>query len=989
MRGYSMRLTLSVKVFLFAAGIVVITVAALVLLAVWQSGRYNDLAQREVDGLINADLDHIELGVYNLVQTENEAVQQQVDAYLNVAQHLLAGAGGVSLAAESVSWMAVNQLSGERTAIRLPKMLVGGQWLGNNPDPAVDTSVVDEVTRLGGESATIFQRMNPHGDMLRVATTVKTTKGLRAVGTYIPAINPDGTTNPVVASVMSGKTYSGRAYVVNAYYLTAYQAIRDRRGAMVGMLYVGVKLADVEARVRQAILRTPVGRTGYVYVLGGTGKERGRYIISQKSERDGENIWGSMDSDGHPVIQEIVKKAVALRPGELATEHYRWQNPGESGPRWKVVRLVYFEPWDWVIGASTYEDELQGYRAILNEGRQRMTVFMSAAGLASTALIGLLGAFLAWFIIVGPVRRLTAAVESVTRGSLDGTVDVRSRDEIGVLARTFNIMTERLKRTLESLHQSEEKYRGIFENAIEGFFQSSLEGRFLTVNPAMSSILGYDSPADLAERITDIRRQLYVCPEDRDEVIAALLNGWAVVRREVQFQRKDGGAIWVSLNDHLVHDRNGKPSHVEGFIYDISDRKKAEEALFQSEERLQQAQKMEAVGRLAGGIAHDFNNLLTVINGYADLLAEKVGNGVRNDVEEIQRAAHRAAALTSQLLAFSRKQILKRRVIRLGPLTFAMREMLQRLIGEDINLTIRSSEDEWLVLADPGRIEQVVMNLAVNARDAMPEGGKLTIETSNRTLDNEYAFEHPGVSAGEYVQIAVSDTGYGMGKEVLSHLFEPFFTTKEPGKGTGLGLSTVYGIVKQSAGHITCYSEPGKGTTFTVYFPRTIETSDETSAPVARIAMSRGSETILLVEDEEMVRRYAQTVLENSGYTVITASGGSEALAAIELQKCGVDLLVTDVVMPQMRGTELARKLLTACPTLKVLFLSGYAENAIVQQGELDPGTNFLQKPFSSTELLKKTREILDESDRRVSGGPFSGHGGGSGEESYESQLYR
>jgi PAS domain S-box-containing protein len=977
-----MCLTLSAKVFLFGACIVLITVAALVSLAVWHSGRYNDLAQREVDDLINVDLDHIVLGVYNLIQTENEAVQQQVDADLNVAQHLLVGEGGVSQAAESVSWMAVNQLSGERTAIRLPKMLVGGQWLGNNPDPAVDTPVVDEVTRLGGESATVFQRMNPHGDMLRVATTVKTTKGLRAVGTYIPAINPDGTANPVVASVMSGKTYSGRAYVVNAYYLTAYQAIRDCRGAMVGMLYVGVKLADVEARVRQAILRTPVGRTGYVYVLGGAGKERGRYIISQRGERDGENIWGSMDSDGHPVIQEIVRKAVALRPGELATEHYRWQNPGESAPRWKVVRLVYFEPWDWVIGASVYEDELQGYRAILNEGRQRMTVFMSATGFAITVLIGLLGALLAWIIIVKPVRRMTAAVETIIAGNLNGTVDVRSSDEVGVLARTVNIMTERLKQTMESLRRSEEKYRGIFENAIEGFFQSSLEGRFLTVNPAMSSILGYDSPADLAERVTDIGRQLYVRPEDREEVIAALLNGWAVVRREVQFQRKDGGAIWVSLNDHLVRDGNGKPSHVDGFIYDISDRKKAEEALRQSEERFQQAQKMEAVGRLAGGIAHDFNNLLTVISGYADLLAEKVGNGVRNDVEEIQRAARRAAALTSQLLAFSRKQILERRVIKLGSLTFAMREMLQRLIGEDINLTIRSSEDEWLVLADPGRIEQIVMNLAVNARDAMPEGGQLTIETSNRILDNEYAFEHPGVRAGEYVQIAVSDTGHGMGKEVLSRLFEPFFTTKEQGKGTGLGLSTVYGIVKQSAGHITCHSEPGKGATFTIDFPRTIETRDETTAPVTGTAACRGSETILLVEDEESVRRYTKTVLENNGYTVIAASGGREAMAAIQLQKCKIALLVTDVVMPQMSGKELAEELLGACPTVKVLFLSGYAENAVVQQRELDPDINFLQKPFSSVELLKKTSEILDESDRRGSGGPSSGPGGGSGEES-------
>ena len=653
----------------------------------------------------------------------------------------------MSLAAESTSWIAVNQFSDERMVIRLPKMLVGGQWLGNNPDPAVETPVVDEVARLGG----VVRHHLPANERARRYAPrcdySKTTKGLRAIGTYIPAINPDGTVNSVIASVMRGKTYSGRAYVVNAYYLTAYEAIRDVKGAIVGMLYVGVKLADVEARVRQSILRTPVGRTGYVFVLGGAGKERGRYIISQKGERDGEDIWESRDSDGRPVVQETIKKAVALKPGELAAERYRWQNPGESAPRWKVVRLAYFRPWDWVIGASAYEEELQSYRATLNGGRQWMTAIMCAAGFAITLIMGLLAAFFAWRTM-GRVRRLTVAVESVTKGSLDGTVDVRSRDEIGVLARTFSMMTERLKRTLEGLRQSEEKYRGIFENAIEGFFQCSLDGRFLTVNPAMAGILGYDSPADLMERVTDIRRQIYVRPEDRDSVISALLEGLTIVRREVQFRRKDGQTIWVSLNDHLVRDSSGRPRHIEGFIYDISDRKNAQEALNQSEERFQQAQKMEAVGRLAGGIAHDFNNLLTVINGYADLLVEKVRNGMQKDVKEIQRAAHRAAALTSQLLAFSRKQVLQPRLIKLGSLIVAMQEMLQRLIGEDINLTIRSTEDEGLVLADPGRIEQVLMNLVVNARDAMPGGGTLTIETSNRTLDNEYVFGAPGRMGG-------------------------------------------------------------------------------------------------------------------------------------------------------------------------------------------------------------------------------------------------
>ena len=375
-----------------------------------------------------------------------------------------------------------------------------------------------------------------------------------------------------------------------------------------------------------------------------------------------------------------------------------------------------------------------------------------------------------------------------------------------------------------------------------------------------------------------------------------------------------------------------------------------------------QAQKMEAVGRLAGGVAHDFNNLLTVIAGYCELAEEELPDKsyLKAHIDEIAKAAKQAASLTAKLLAFSRKQVLIPRAINPNALVRGTENIIARLVGEDIEVKTALSEDTGNIKADPGQLEQVLMNLVVNARDAMPGGGRLTIETSNRALDSEYASGHPGVRAGEYVQINVSDTGHGMGKEVLSHLFEPFFTTKEQGKGTGLGLSTVYGIVKQSAGHIGCYSEPGKGTTFTIYFPRTVETGDEMAAPVAGIAMFRGTETILLVEDEEMVRRYTQTVLENNGYTVIAASGGSDALAAIELRKCRIDLLVTDVVMPRMSGKELAQKLLDGCPTVKVLFLSGYTGEAILQQGVMESGINFVQKPFSSMELLKEIREILD-----------------------------
>jgi two-component system, cell cycle sensor histidine kinase and response regulator CckA len=379
-------------------------------------------------------------------------------------------------------------------------------------------------------------------------------------------------------------------------------------------------------------------------------------------------------------------------------------------------------------------------------------------------------------------------------------------------------------------------------------------------------------------------------------------------------------------------------------------------------ERLLQAQKMEAVGRLAGGIAHDFNNLLTVISGYCSLIQQSVleGSSLRNEIDEIARAAARAATLTAQLLAFSRKQVMAPQVIDPNGLVRAAKNMLARLVGEDIELATVLDPAAGNITADPGQIEQVLMNLVANARDAMPRGGRLTIETSHRTLDLDYVAEHPGVRPGEYVQIAVSDTGQGMDREELSHIFEPFFTTKEPGKGTGLGLSTVYGIVEQSGGHITCHSEPGKGTLFAICLPRTIEVRRPAETPVEKSAAAGGRETILLVEDEETVRRFTQTLLEGSGYVVLAAAGGGEALAEIQSKKRVVDLLVTDVVMPRMNGKELAQRLTHLSPGTRVLFVSGYTGDVIAHHGMLDPGIDFLQKPFNSREFLLKVREILD-----------------------------
>jgi PAS domain S-box-containing protein len=517
--------------------------------------------------------------------------------------------------------------------------------------------------------------------------------------------------------------------------------------------------------------------------------------------------------------------------------------------------------------------------------------------------------------------------------------------------------TRRLRKEWALAQESESLLRTIIETEPECVKLVDANGIVLRMNRAGLAMIEADSPEQV------VGRPIYplVSPEHRQAFMTLAEGVFRGESRSLAFEAVGlkGGRRWLETHAVPLRDQKGETVVMLGVTRDITERKHLED-------QLRQSQKMEAIGRLAGGIAHDFNNLLTVINGYSELTYQGLSadDPNRSNVEHIKQAGARAAALTGQLLAFSRRQVLALKVLDLNAVVTNMDKMLQRVIGEDIALATVLQPGLGRVKADPGQIEQVILNLAVNARDAMPQGGKLTIETKNVELDRTYADQHIAVQPGPYVLLAVSDTGCGMDKETQARIFEPFFTTKEKGKGTGLGLSTVYGIVKQSGGYIWAYSEPGRGATFKVYLPR-VEEAVATVEPRALSAESqRGSETILLVEDEAGVRMLARTVLEAKGYTVLEARHSEEALALSGQHAGPIHLMVSDVVMPGMSGRELAERVKSARPNMKVLYVSGYTDDAVVRHGVLESGTAFLQKPFTPNALARKVRETLDENAR-------------------------
>jgi len=647
-----------------------------------------------------------------------------------------------------------------------------------------------------------------------------------------------------------------------------------------------------------------------------------------------------------------------------------------------------------VIGAVILE-----YTPLYNELMEltRETILQTAlAGLGGVAIASLLALYMGRSIS-GPLQQLTNAATAFAAGRSDFLMPPPRKDEIGELAAAFEDMVKKRQSTNEklqslndqlelrvvartteltmsneallaenkerksaeeTLRDSEEKFHQLADSVTEVFWMASPDMQQVHyVNPAYELIWDrsvaslYDHPQEWAEAIL---------PEDRERVHAALSRlsvAEPSVSMEYRIARSDGAVRWISSRGFQVRDIAGKVIRITGIASDITDRKQIEARLFQS-------QKMETVGKLAGGIAHEFNSILTAIIGQSEILLGDLptGNPLSKNATEIRKAADRAAILTRQLLAYGRKQILRPEILSLNSILAGLEIPMHGLVGRRTDLRITPAAGLKPTKADAQQIEEVIICLVINAAEAMPDGGKLTLETANVTLDQEYVSRFPELNAGEYVMLAITDTGSGMSGEVKAHAFEPFFTTKGAGEGAGLGLSTCYGIIKQSGGHISVYSEPGRGTTFKLYLP---EVESQTAIAIKRPeqpALPGGAETVLLVEDDPSLREAAATLLIRLGYTVVTAANGVEALGLLHQRGVGrFDLLFTDVVMPQMSGRELAEKMRALYPHIRTLYTSAYTENAISHQGVLDNGVSLLQKPFTPSALAHRLREVLDQ----------------------------
>lgn len=682
------------------------------------------------------------------------------------------------------------------------------------------------------------------------------------------------------------------------------------------------------------------------------------------------SIWslieeeGSLHGDHITFIVDRMGDVIAHPNPSLVLQGIHWVDDRISGVRTGISGrpvfffkdIIHFGSQQFII--VTEHDLAHGFSFAYTTVILISIIVLTTLGM-STVLI-----FYSFRSILIPINGLINVVNRMRHGDLTARAEVIAEDEIGMLSASFNQMTDQLNRELkerrraeETLRDSEKRFRALVENATDGFFLISTDGRILGVNQQACVSLGHTREELVRLFIFDIDPDL--TPEDFNSLTRRLKYGEAV-NITAHHRKKNGSSFPVEIR--IGKFETGGTDYLLALARDITEREMLES-------QLKQAQKMEAIGRLSGGVAHDFNNMLTTILGYAQMLQMDLpeSDPMRETIDSIYAAGIRAADLTRQLLAFSRKQVMEMTVVNLNSVINNMAKMLGRLIGEDVELVLNVREDLCNIKADPGQIEQIIMNLAINARDAMPGGGRLVFETANISSDQKNELQFQGLAPGDYALLGVTDTGKGMPPEIRESIFDPFFTTKSQGEGTGLGLATVYGIVKQHGGYIFVKSQIDRGTTFQILFPSIDEEVEIRTKPTTD-KMAHGAETVLVVDDEPTVRRLVIDTLRSLDYHVLEAENAMAAITQFENANGQIDLLLTDVIMPGMNGRDLAARLLHLYPRLKVLYMSGYTDNIIARQGVLKPGVHFLPKPLVPTALASKIRMILDEEQSEGSG---------------------
>lgn len=694
------------------------------------------------------------------------------------------------------------------------------------------------------------------------------------------------------------------------------------------------------------------GKTGNVFIIDQKGKIIGHHDENIEGMDVGSRRWFSL-----------------MHQTRVGTVQFVLE--GEN--HWGVYS--YFKPWDCYVVCNGSEEDLSGPIAKLGQTVLILVMFCLVAAIIPLLILARR--------LTEPINTLIQGTEKIRAGHLETHIPIATSDEIGILAGAFNATTVQLRELIESLEErnnqlkleirervsiqeelakSELQYRSIFDNAVEGIFQSDFRGRFDHVNNSFAAILGYASPEEVKAEITNIGEQVYVFPEDQDKFLKLLLSHNLVTGFECQVKRKDGTLGWISLSARATRDVPGKIQIIDGYCVDITARKDAEEAKCKLEEQLRQSQKMEALGSLSGGIAHDFNNLLHVISGYVQLLQlrKKEDDPDYKYLTEMNKASQRASDLIQRLLTFSRKIKVQPIRLDLNRAIGATCKMLKRTIPRMINIDLQLASDLHQLKADPVQIEQVLINLVTNAVHAMDDRGQLIIRTENFHADSDFHDRYLEIQSGDYVRLSISDNGQGMDNATRQRIFEPFFTTKEMGKGTGLGLATVYGIIKEHFGHISCYSELNKGTTFNIYLPVSpSEYIDIEEEQQKKNLVLEGRGTILLVDDEKPILDIGENMLSHHGYTVMRAESGEQALQIFRERRDEIDLVIMDLGMPGMGGEPCLQQLKVIAPEIKVIVASGYAGHKIAKTPEQFGAAGFLSKPYRLDLLLLEVQKLL------------------------------